>query len=209
MSSYGLPVDEDAGEKSSGGASATVGGSYSSRRATVVRSYEQRVDDDAAAYSDERGANRNGRDFEWAISSRGRFATPADFPRHDGTPRRGLHVPRTPRKFGSCPSLQGPFSVATLPYPNRSTVDGSSSVPNPSNVAISQLSHRGAAEDSDDNVGAAPGGSYGARRATVVRADHPTRGGGGGRPLAVRPRPKTALVNSRTTLLLLDGQAIH
>ena len=39
------------------------------------------------------------------------------------------------------------------------------------------------------------GGSYSSRRATVVRST--------GR------RPKTALVNSRTTLLMLDGQVIQ
>jgi hypothetical protein len=41
--------------------------------------------------------------------SRGRFATPADFPLHEGTPYRGLHV----RRWGLGLSIvQGPFSVA-------------------------------------------------------------------------------------------------
>jgi hypothetical protein len=36
--------------------------------------------------------NRRVRDFGWEMSSRGRFATPADSPLHDGAPYRGLHV---------------------------------------------------------------------------------------------------------------------
>jgi hypothetical protein len=32
--------------------------------------------------------------FGWEMSSRGHFATPADPPRHDGSPYRGLHVRR-------------------------------------------------------------------------------------------------------------------
>ena len=39
-------------------------------------------------------ANRDGRDFGGGISSRGYFATPADFPRRDCSPYRGLHVHR-------------------------------------------------------------------------------------------------------------------
>jgi hypothetical protein len=39
-------------------------------------------------------ANRDGRDFGWGVAPRGRFATPADFPLHDGTPHRGLRVRR-------------------------------------------------------------------------------------------------------------------
>jgi hypothetical protein len=34
------------------------------------------------------------RDFRWGVSSRGRFATPADFPLHDCSPYRELHVRR-------------------------------------------------------------------------------------------------------------------
>ena len=45
-------------------------------------------------YSDEKVANRNGRDFGWGIAHGGRYATPADFPRHDGTAYRELHVRR-------------------------------------------------------------------------------------------------------------------
>ena len=44
------------------------------------------------------------------MSSRGRFATPADFPQHDGTPYRGLHVRR--ESLGFVHRLQRPFSVA-------------------------------------------------------------------------------------------------
>jgi hypothetical protein len=47
--------------------------------------------------------------------SRGRYATPADFPRHGGTPYRGLRV----RRFAWGLSIvQGPFSVAPCPNPN-------------------------------------------------------------------------------------------
>jgi hypothetical protein len=33
-------------------------------------------------------------DFGWGVSSRGRFATPADFPLHDCSSYRGLHARR-------------------------------------------------------------------------------------------------------------------
>jgi hypothetical protein len=47
--------------------------------------------------------------FRVGDRSRGRDATPADFPRHDGTLYRGLHV----RRWGLDVSIvQGPFSVA-------------------------------------------------------------------------------------------------
>jgi hypothetical protein len=39
-------------------------------------------------------ANRNDRGFGWEIAHAGRYATPAAFPRHDGTPYRGLRVRR-------------------------------------------------------------------------------------------------------------------
>jgi hypothetical protein len=39
-------------------------------------------------------ANRDGRDFGWEMSSRGRYAKPADFPRDDGTSYRELRVRR-------------------------------------------------------------------------------------------------------------------
>jgi hypothetical protein len=42
----------------------------------------------------EQVANRPNRDFGWVTSSRGRFATPADSPRHECSPCRGLHVRR-------------------------------------------------------------------------------------------------------------------
>jgi hypothetical protein len=41
-----------------------------------------------------RVANRDVRGFGREIAHGGRFATPADFPLHDGTPYRGLHVRR-------------------------------------------------------------------------------------------------------------------
>ena len=44
--------------------------------------------------SDEKVANRNVRGFGWEIAHGGCFATPADFPRLDGTPKRGLRVRR-------------------------------------------------------------------------------------------------------------------
>jgi hypothetical protein len=36
----------------------------------------------------------NGRDFGWEISSRGRFATPAGFTRHECSPYQELHARR-------------------------------------------------------------------------------------------------------------------
>jgi hypothetical protein len=44
------------------------------------------------------------------MSSRGRFVTPADFPRRECSPFRGLRG--TPRTFGILSIVQGPFSVA-------------------------------------------------------------------------------------------------
>ena len=52
---------------------------HSSRRHTMR-------DRSPAAYSGEKVTNRNVRDFGWEMSSRGRFATPADFPLHDCSP---------------------------------------------------------------------------------------------------------------------------
>ena len=43
------------------------------------------------------------------MSSRGRYATPAEFPPHDGTPYRRLHVRC---KVWEMSIAQGPFSVA-------------------------------------------------------------------------------------------------
>jgi hypothetical protein len=54
----------------------------------------------------ERVANRNGRDFGWEMSSRGRFATPDDFPRHECSPFSHVHV-RRERLV-----VNGPFFVA-------------------------------------------------------------------------------------------------
>ena len=41
-----------------------------------------------------KGANRTVNDFGWGMSSRGRFATPAEFLLQDWKPDRGLHVRR-------------------------------------------------------------------------------------------------------------------
>jgi hypothetical protein len=45
-------------------------------------------------YSVEQLANRNVGGFGWETSSRGRFATPADFPLQDRSPHQGLHERR-------------------------------------------------------------------------------------------------------------------
>ena len=45
-------------------------------------------------YSVEQLANRNVGGFGWEMSSRGRFATPADFPLQDRSPHQGLHERR-------------------------------------------------------------------------------------------------------------------
>jgi hypothetical protein len=42
--------------------------------------------------SDQKVANRNGRDFRVGYRSRGRYATPADSPQHECTPYRELHA---------------------------------------------------------------------------------------------------------------------
>jgi hypothetical protein len=64
-----------------------------------------------ALHSDAKVGNRNVRVFGWERSSRGRFATPADYPRHDGTSYRGLHVHRECLGFVHR-SRDSPFSVA-------------------------------------------------------------------------------------------------
>jgi hypothetical protein len=46
------------------------------------------------AYRHETVANRNVRDFGVGGRSRGRFATPADFPQHDCSPCSHVHVRR-------------------------------------------------------------------------------------------------------------------
>jgi hypothetical protein len=54
----------------------------------------------------------NGRDgFGWERSSRGRFATRADFPIHDRSPFRGLHVAYD-ANVCALSIVQRPFSVA-------------------------------------------------------------------------------------------------
>jgi hypothetical protein len=52
-------------------------------------------------------ANRDVWAFGWEMSSRGRFTTPADFPRHDCSPYSHVHA-RT-RKFEICSSFKGHF----------------------------------------------------------------------------------------------------
>jgi hypothetical protein len=55
-------------------------------------------------------ASRNVRDFGWEMSSRGRFATPADFSLHDGSPYSHVHLRR--ESLGFFHIAQGPSSVA-------------------------------------------------------------------------------------------------
>jgi hypothetical protein len=56
--------------------------------------------------------SRNIRGFGWEMGSRGRFATPADFPRHDYSPYS--HVPERRESLGFLSVVQGPFSVAPV-----------------------------------------------------------------------------------------------
>jgi hypothetical protein len=56
-------------------------------------------------YSDETVKNRKG--FRVGDRSRGRYATPADFPLHGCSPYRGLRVCRW--GLGFCPSIKGHF----------------------------------------------------------------------------------------------------
>jgi hypothetical protein len=62
-----------------------------------------------ASYSDAKVANRNGTDFGWEMGSRGSFATPAGFPRHDCSPYSHVHVRRESLGFFL---VRGPFPVA-------------------------------------------------------------------------------------------------
>jgi hypothetical protein len=63
----------------------------------------------ATAHSDETVANRDGGELRigWEMSSRGRFAPPADFPRHDCSPCSHVHVRR--ESLGICPPLRTSF----------------------------------------------------------------------------------------------------
>jgi hypothetical protein len=65
------------------------------------------------ACSDGEVANRNGRDFGWEMSSRGRFATPADFPRRDCSPYSHVHVRRESLGF-----VHRPRAIFCRPVPN-------------------------------------------------------------------------------------------
>jgi hypothetical protein len=60
-------------------------------------------------------ANRTGLGIRVGDRSRGRFATPADFPQHDGTPYRGLHVRR--ERLGFVPRSRAIF-CRSAPNPN-------------------------------------------------------------------------------------------
>jgi hypothetical protein len=59
-------------------------------------------------------ANRNVRGFGWEMSSRGRFATPADFPLHACSPYSHVHVRR--ERFGFLPRSR---TFLCSPVPNR------------------------------------------------------------------------------------------
>jgi hypothetical protein len=76
-----------------------------------------------STYSDANVANRNSQGFRVGDRSRGRFATPADFPLHDGTSYWG--ATRTTLGCGICPSFKG----HSRPVPNPKSYD-------------SRLSHR-------------------------------------------------------------------
>jgi hypothetical protein len=62
-------------------------------------------------------ANRNGTDFEWEIRSQGGFATPADFPHHDCSVYRGLHVRREGLGF-----VHRSRAIFCCPAPNPVTI---------------------------------------------------------------------------------------
>jgi hypothetical protein len=63
----------------------------------------------------EKVANRDLRDFGWGIAHGARYATPADFPRRDGTLIRGLRVRRW--SFGFVHHSRTIFCLA-VPNPN-------------------------------------------------------------------------------------------
>ena len=93
----------------------------------VQRREEVRVRERMGAgtsYRDEKVANRNVRDFGCEVSSRGSFATPADFPRNDCSPYSHVHVHRE-----------------SLGFVHRSRIIFCRPVPNP-NVTIRNLFHR-------------------------------------------------------------------
>jgi hypothetical protein len=89
-------------------------------------------------YSVEKAANRDFR-FRVGDRSRGRYATPANFPRHDGTPYRGLRA----RPCG-------------LGFVHRSRTVICRAVPNRSYCHDSQLLHRCTHPDGTMMMGAAP-----------------------------------------------------
>jgi hypothetical protein len=67
----------------------------------------------------EKVANRTGRDFGWEMISRGRFATPADFPPHDCSAYPGLYVRR--ENVGVVHRPRATFVVPRAkPYPSDS-----------------------------------------------------------------------------------------
>jgi hypothetical protein len=68
----------------------TPGPSRNSKRLSDLAGIEPFLADLQGA----KGENRTGRGFGWEMSSRGRFATPADLPRHDCIPYSHVHVRR-------------------------------------------------------------------------------------------------------------------
>jgi hypothetical protein len=60
----------------------------------IVAEVDLSTADTRTRYRDAKVANRDARGFGWGGRSRGRCATPADFPRHDGTWYRRLRVRR-------------------------------------------------------------------------------------------------------------------
>jgi hypothetical protein len=64
----------------------------------------------------EKVANRNVRDFGWEMSSRGRFATPADFSLHDCSPYSHVHVRRESLGFVH---RSRPIFCQPVPNPKR------------------------------------------------------------------------------------------
>ena len=66
-------------------------------------------------YTDAKIANRNVRDFGCEMSSRGRFATPTDFPLHDCSPYSHVHVRRESLEF-----VHRCMSILCRPVPNLS-----------------------------------------------------------------------------------------
>jgi pentatricopeptide repeat protein len=92
-----------------------VGGTHPSRRKAVLHALHQLSS--PLTQRSMKVANRANRDSGGQMSSRGRFATPADFPRHDSTPYRGLRG----RRWGlGCVHRSRP--IFGRPNPKRLTI---------------------------------------------------------------------------------------